>query len=103
MTLQIKVELEWVHNIGINNKSWLAIATPVTLVPVHGEEACMVTLLYHHKCDQRLIASLQNRTRLLQCCNFIIQDILKLTLRNSIAIEQNPLGFSSTPSYYNRE
>jgi len=90
VTLQIKVELDGIDNVTVDDCASGAISAPIALIFRAGEEANMVTLSNNDKRDVGF------ETQFFACASdegeLVIDNRGKLSFRDAVAIEQDPLG-----------
>lgn len=78
--LQVKVKLEWMDDLGINDRAGFAVTQLVSLPRFHREKTSVMALLHHHKRDLRLVAFFEAKAGCSHGCNLCLQHLGELAL-----------------------
>ena len=87
MWTKIKVEFRWMGNSYIHSgASWNVTRSSWLFISICTEKTSVMAFLHHNESDTRLKIRLQFDTSFSNSCQFMLQDLSKLTFGNSISV-----------------
>lgn len=97
MTAQIEIEFRRMCYTYVDRGScWNITALPALFFFVGTEQSCVMSLLNNDERYTRLVVSLEFDARLSDSRQFMLKNVQKLSLRDTVAVQNYPVWFVAT-------